>query len=313
MKNLKLAFLTAAVRIFAAFPLKVHYFWADVVAWVLRDVVRYRRDVVAVNMGRSFPVRTCYYDDIERFIRNYYRHMAEIIVEAVWFFGANPRKMRDSGLVTVRNAEVLRQAWDSAPSVVVFYSHCGNWELMGGVPYSKCEDTGSFPIPEQQLRCVYKALSSRTWDGFFKRCRTSMSGSDGLMLESGQLLRYMLTHRKDRLAYFLNIDQCPYVSAVEIGQFMNQPTTAFLGPAEVAHKLGFAVLHMSFERMERGHYELTFTEICRDASQMAPKDIIRRYYDCLEDEIYRHPDNWLWSHRRWKDFTYGDSRLNLEK
>lgn len=313
MKNVKLKLLTAAVRFQAVFPLKVHYFWADVIAWVLRNVVGYRREVISINMGRSFPASVCYYDDIERFAKNYYRHMGEIIAEAVWFFGAGPRKMRESGLLTVRNAALLGEAWNSAPSVIVFYSHCGNWELMGGIPYSPCSDTGTFPVPEQNLRCVYKALSSRTWDGFFRKCRTSMSTSDGLMLESRQLLRYMLSHRGDRLTYFLNIDQSPYVSSVDIGNFMGQPTTAFLGPAEVAHKLGFAVLYMSFERMERGHYDISFTTICPDASKMEPKDIIRKYYDCLEEEIYRRPDNWLWSHKRWKDFSYGDSRLNLEK
>ncbi len=313
MKNLRLTFLTGAVRFFAMFPLKVHYFWADVIAWVLRNVVGYRREVIAINMGRSFPASSCYYDDIERFSRKYYRHMAEIMVEAVWFFGANPRKMMRSGLVTVMNSKVLEQAWNSVPSVVIFYSHCGNWELMGGIPHSRCADSEEFPIPETRLRCVYQALSDKTWDEFFKKSRVSMSPNGDMMLESKQLLRYMLTNRGEHLAYFLNIDQYPYKSSVPIGTFMNQPTRAFLGPAEIAHKLGFAVLYMSFDRMERGHYEVSFTPLCMNASEMEPKDIIRKYYDCLEAEIYRHPDNWLWSHKRWKDFSYADGRLNLCK
>lgn len=313
MKNLKLTFLTGAVRFFAIFPLKVHYFWADVIAWVLRNVVGYRREVIAINMGRSFPASACYYDDIERFSRKYYRHMAEIMVEAVWFFGANPGKMMRSGLLTIMDSKVLELAWNTAPSVVILYSHCGNWELMGGIPHSRCADATEFPVPESDMRCVYKALSNRTWDEFFKRSRTSMTRDSGAMLESKQLLRYMLTNRNRRLAYFLNIDQNPYKSSVPVGDFMNQPTRAFLGPAEIAHKLGFAVLYMSFERVERGHYELSFTPICMDASRMEPKDIIRKYYDCLEAEIYRHPDNWLWSHKRWKDFSYSDRRLNLCK
>ncbi len=313
MKNFKLTLLTAAVRFLAMFPLKVHYFWADVIAWVLRSVVGYRRDVVAINMGRSFPSTACYYDDIERFSKLYYRHMAEIIVEAIWFFGANPKKMMRSSLVTVTNSKVLEEAWNSAPSVVILYSHCGNWELMGGIPHSACADSPAFPLPESSLRCVYKRLNNALWDDFFKASRMSMSVSEDMLLESRQLLRYMLTNRKERLAYFLNIDQSPYVSAVEIGNFMNQPTKAFLGPAEIAHKLGFAVLYMNFERISRGHYDVSFTPICMDASEMEPKEIIRKYYDCLEDEIYRHPDNWLWSHKRWKDFSYSDPRLNLEK
>lgn len=313
MKNLKLKILTAAVRFQALFPLKVHYFWADFIAWVLRNVVGYRRDVVAVNMGRSFPVSACNYDDIQRFSKHFYTHMAEIMTEAVWFSGATPKKMLESGLITVTNSNLLKEAWNSAPSVVVFYSHCGNWELMGGIPYSKCADAEAFPVPESQLRCVYQQLHDETWDKFFQKNRTSLSRSEGLMLESKQLLRYMLTHRNDRLAYFLNIDQSPYISAIPIGSFMNQQTLAFLGPAEIAHKLGFAVLYMSFERTERGHYDVSFTPICLNAKEMEPKDIIRRYYDCLESEILRHPSNWLWSHKRWKNCGYEKPELNLER
>jgi lauroyl/myristoyl acyltransferase len=33
---------------------------------------------------------------------------------------------------------------------------------------------------------------------------------------------------------------------------------------------------------------------------MAPEDILRKYYDLLEQEINETPGNWLWSHKRWK-------------
>ena len=301
MKKLKLTLLTGAVRFLAIFPLKVHYFWADVIAWVLRSVIGYRREVVAINMGRAFPASVCNYDTIERFSREYYRHMGEIIVEAIWFSGATPEKMRKSGLVRIVNSRLLEESWNSAPSVIVLYSHCGNWELTGGAPYAECSDLERFPVPVVNLRCVYKQLHDGVWDEFFRKNRTSVNRNEGLLLESRRLLRYMLTHREEHLVYLLNIDQSPEISAVSIGTFMNQPTKAFLGPAEVAHKLGSAVLYMNFDRTERGHYDISFSPICMNASEMAPKDIILKYYDLLEAEIHRCPANWLWSHKRWKD------------
>ena len=42
-------------RLLALFPLKFHYFWVDFIAWLLRSVVGYRRDVVAINLARAFP------------------------------------------------------------------------------------------------------------------------------------------------------------------------------------------------------------------------------------------------------------------
>ena len=54
------------------------------------------------------------------------------------------------------------------------------------------------------------------------------------------------------------------------------------------------------KRVKRGYYEMTFIPICMNASEHAPEEILRKYYDLLEEEITETPANWLWSHKRWK-------------
>lgn len=300
MRKCALYILVAITRFLSWFPLKVHYFWADFIAWVLRSVAGYRRDVVAVNLGRSFPNADC--DLVKSYSKRFYTHLAEIFTEMIWFSGSNPARLKKSGILTVRNAKVLENAYKSAPSVIVLYSHCGNWELLGGLPYCRCEDMDEFPIPVDSFRCVYKALTNKVSDEFFRKSRLAMNPEKDVLLESKHLLRYMINHinASDPLVYILGIDQSPYVSYVDIGSFMHQPTKAFLAPAEIAHKFGSAVLYMNYERVGRGHYEISFEEICADGREMSAFDIIRSYYDKLEAEINRHPDNWLWSHKRWK-------------
>lgn len=82
--------------------------------------------------------------------------------------------------------------------------------------------------------------------------------------------------------------------------FLNQETNSMLGSAVVAHKLAHSVMYMKMKRVERGRYEMTLIPICQDASKMKPEDIMRKYYDLLEEEINETPHNWLWSHKRWK-------------
>ena len=43
------------LRVFSALPLGFHYAWAGFFAWLLRDVMHYRRDVVMINLSRAFP------------------------------------------------------------------------------------------------------------------------------------------------------------------------------------------------------------------------------------------------------------------
>ena len=299
MKKCALYLMRGITRLLALFPLKFHYFWVDFIAWLLRSVVGYRRDVVAINLARAFP--NAKYDELTEIARQYYKHVAEIAVEMLWFSGSNPSRLRKSGLVTIKNAAVLERAYNQSPGVVVLNSHCGNWEILGGLPHVECSDLDSFPFPEEKIRCVYRELTNKVSDEFFKRSRLAMSPNPDVVLESKKLLRHMLSHRNDKIVYLLTIDQSPAAATqVDMGMFMSQHTYAFLGPTEVAHKFGFSVLYMNFDRIARGKYEVSFEEICADASEMEPKAIIRTFYDKLESEIHRHPENWLWSHKRWK-------------
>ena len=59
MKNwsseLKIRLILSVMRLFGRLPLGFHYFWGSLVAWVMKDVMQYRLDVVLTNIARSFP------------------------------------------------------------------------------------------------------------------------------------------------------------------------------------------------------------------------------------------------------------------
>ena len=101
--------------------------------------------------------------------------------------------------------------------------------------------------------------------------------------------------------YLVNNDQFPRESSCEVGTFLNQPTTGFVGAATLASRLKLSVLYMGMVNDRRGHYSIRFERICDDASLMTPEEITRRYYDLLEKDIKETPHNWLWSHKRWKN------------
>ena len=121
-------------------------------------------------------------------------------------------------------------------------------------------------------------------------------------VESHDILRYALKRKNEKRMYIYPTDQAPYAGAGKfpIGKFMSQDTMAMMGSAGLACKLSHSVLYLKMKQIKRGRYEMTFIPICEDASRMSPEDIMRRYYDLLEEEIRETPHNWLWSHNRWK-------------
>ena len=301
MRKFGVKILRGFVRVWCRLRLKVHYFFAGFLTWVLRDVMRYRRDVVMVNLARSFPEKN--YGQLEAVADEFYRHMAEIFAEAIWFGASDYKRLHDSGIVTITNPEVFNEMFDNASNVTMLFSHCGNCEILGGILGYRTSTGEKLHLEERQIRVVYKELHSKLSDDFFKFNRISplVYGGTECVVESSRILREALKNKGRKSLYIYIADQFPYVvSNYCAGEFMHQPTLAMLGSSGVAHKLGHGVLYMKMKRVQRGRYEMTFTPICDDASAMAPEDIMRKYFDLLEEEICETPHNWLWTHKRWK-------------
>ena len=292
--------LRGAVKVVGSLPLKVHYAFAGFITWILRDVMRYRNDVVLTNLARSFPDKK--YHEIKQIYKEFYKHLGELFVEAIWFGASNYKRLYKSGIVTVTNPEVFNEVFENTPNTTVLFSHCGNWELLGGFLGYRTSTGVKMAMEEKHIRVVYKELHSKFSDDFFRRNRVNALETVGTEceIESSKILRTALKGRNEKAVYIYIADQYPYVSAFHVGEFLSQPTLAMLGSAGVAHKLGHSVLYLKMKRVKRGSYEMTFIPICEDASKMTPEEIMRKYFDILEEEIRETPHNWLWTHKRWK-------------
>lgn len=283
-------------------PLKFHYFMGDILSWIAEKLLRYRTDVVLINISRSFPEMK--YKELKQVYRDFYRHFGEIFAETIWFAAATYKRLFKSGIVTVTNPEEINEMFLSTPSMTVLSTHCGNWELMGGFLGYRTSSGVKVAIEEEQIQVVYKKLSNPVSDEVFRRNRVAALEIVGTSceIESSNILRQTLKQKDERKVYIYPTDQAPYRKAGKhpIGEFMSQPTNVMLGSVGVACKLSHSVMYMKMKRVERGRYEMTLIPICRDASQLTPEELMRKYYDLLEEEIRETPANWLWTHKRWK-------------
>lgn len=290
------------IVLMSRFPLKFHYFCGGILAWIMKNIVRYRYSVVHTNVARSFPDKS--YGQVQKIADDFYKHLGEIIAETIWFAGSGHKRVRKSRIVQVTNPDLFQEYFVKSPSLTVLSTHCGNWELLGGI-FAYMDNTGvDYTFGKDNVKVVYKKLASPVSDEIFKRNRISPLGKDGVkcVIESTQILRHAVAHRSERKMYVYPTDQAPYYRAARhhVGTFMNQPTDTMQGSVGVACKLSHAVLYVKMKRVERGHYDLTLIPICDDASKLTQEEIMRKYYDLLEEEIRETPANWLWSHKRWK-------------
>lgn len=292
--------LTCVTRPLAALPLGFHRACGRMLGRIAGGLLRYRRDVVMVNLARSFPDKK--YDELQEICRRTYQHFGKILSEAIWFGGCNEKRLRKSGIAHIDNIDLVNALYDKGRSVIALGSHSGNWEILGG--YRFYGDV-PFKYPERNMCVVYRRLGSAVWDRFMMENRKAVvedkKNFDGVV-ESFQIMRYVIRHRGERMFYNMVSDQYPYSdsSKVKVDDFMSQPTVTMDGGAALAHRLGMAVVHVSMKEDEKGCYRIHFNLICENAAEMDETEILNRYYSFIEADLKEQPWNYLWTHKRWK-------------
>ena len=305
MQKLGTWLLKALLRLLGLLPLRIHYALGGFVAWLASDVIRYRRDVVVHNLARSFPEKNFW--ELKPIRKEFYRHFGELIAETVWFGGCNAKRLRRQRLVEVENPEVGEHLFQSAPSLVLLSSHCGNWELAGGIlTYNFTDIPLSFT--EQNFCVVYREPSSKVWDAVMRDNRTAPLADSKHFpgyIESRSIIRYAYSHRAEKKVYNLMTDQRPYFasSANMDVEFLGQKAQTMTGGAALACKFGLAVAYVTMRRDRRGHYLLRYTPICENASRMSVEQIMKQYYTLLEKDIREQPANYLWTHKRFENYN----------
>ena len=301
MHKLGVFLLKVPLRLLGLLPLRVHYALGRFVAWLAEDVVRYRRDVVMHNLTKAFPEKNVW--DLKPIRKAFYQHFGELVAEAVWFGGCrNAKRLRRARLVEVENPEVAARLFEAAPSMVVMYSHCGNWELYGGIESYNYTDK-PLPFNEQNFCVVYRELSSRAWDEVMRdnrfaplKDRKHFPG----YIETKDLIRYAYSHRDEKKIYNVNTDQRPYFESpanMDV-DFFGQQVQTMTGAAALARKLGMSVAYLSMRRERRGHYVMRYEPICEDAPKLGVAEIMQQYYRLVEADIRQQPENYLWTHQR---------------
>lgn len=294
------------MRALGALPLGFHLTCGKALGWLAGSVLRYRRDVVTANLARSFPDKK--YDELARIRKDFYRHLGTVFAESVWFCGCDGaeggKRLQKEDIVRFTNPETLVSLYERSESIILLTAHTGNWELIGG--FMSYSPDLSLPFGENDVHVIYKRLTSEAWDAVMRRNRISpivdKPAYEGLV-ESRDALRHILSRRGQKKIYAFITDQHPYqgTAAIDVGEFMHQPTTSMDGAAKLAAKAGLAVAYMSFLPAEKeGRWAITFEPVCADASGANPGDIMRKYYQLLQRDIEAVPWNYLWTHKRWK-------------
>ena len=278
------------IRIFSLLPLSVLYMISDVMLYpIVYYVARYRLKVVRKNLRNSFPDKS--HNELKNIEKKFYHHFADLIVEVVYGYRVGDEEMRER--VVFENVDLVEDLASKTHGVIAYLGHMGNWEWL--VDLNK-----RFVNPSMVEYNVYRQLKNPASDKMMLELRSKRGGE---CIEKNQLLRKLVLLRRADHPFVIGMlsDQKPSKRSSYVWtQFLNQET-AFLDGSEVlAHKFGFSAVYAHIRSTKRGYYRIRFEQITDDSSKMQPKEMTKRYAELLEQNICAHPEQWLWTHNRWK-------------
>ena len=277
------------IRIFSLLPLSVLYLMADAIIYPLMYyVARYRLKVVRKNMRNSFPEKS--QSELKQIEKQFYHHFSDVLVEVVYGYRISDEEMRKR--VVFENVELVERLGEKTKGVIAYLGHMGNWEWL--------VDLNKRFVGNMVEYNVYRKLKNPNSDKMMLELRSKRGGE---CVEKNQLLRKLVTLRHADHPYVIGMlaDQKPSKrSSYAWTTFLHQET-AFLDGSEVlARKFGYSAVYAHIYSPKRGYYRISFKMITDNPSVMEYGEMTQSYAKYLEQNIYTQPEQWLWTHNRWK-------------
>ena len=265
-------------------PFFILYGISDIACFILYRIIGYRKVVVLNNLAIAFPEKS----DVERrkIAGRFYKNLVDTFMETIKLLSISEKEFDKRAVVNLDECNALAA---QGLNIQFQSGHQMNWEYVNWTTAKQMD------IP---FVGVYMKISNQSLDRIFYKQRQKF----GTVLVAAQEFKtrmHQVFNRQYSLA--LAADQNPGAPEHAYWLYLfGKPTPFVTGPDKGARKNGTAVVFVKFIKVKRGYYKFEPTVITTDASSLKEGELTLQYRNFLEETIREHPDNYLWSHNRWK-------------
>jgi len=278
-------------------PFTLLYVLSDFFSFVIFKIFKYRVKVINANLRRAFPEKPD--SEIQQIERKFYKHFTDITLESLKGFSCSPQKLKKRYLFL--NTVSTDTYFEQGKNIIIAAGHYGNWEWG---PLALTGQMKHLPIG------LYKPLKNKYIDSYIRRNRAKW----GAMVAPIENTRFVFTNKPEKpLAVAFIADQSPSNTRKAIWiKFLNQDTACLHGLEFYSKMYNTPVIYFAINRVKRGYYEVSGTEIAQYPNDCADNAITQKYMQLLEEQIMANPQFWLWSHKRWKHKRTADNEIIRE-
>jgi KDO2-lipid IV(A) lauroyltransferase len=279
-------FLLKILFLVSKLPLKILYVFSDIIFFINYYFVGYRKGIVLENLQKSFPNKN--QKSIEKIRKQFFRNFSDYIVETISSFTISQTELRVR--VQHLNQDLFHDAKAEEKNVILLAGHVFNWEW-----FNAFADT----VPQEHSHPVYRKVKNKFWEDQVKKIRNRFGNE---ALEAGEVMRHIFRNKNDgNTVYLFVADQTPHINFVETGlEFMHQKTPVFTGYDKLATRMDLTFIYCETKKVKRGYYQINYHRIMPDGEKFVENEVVKKFHQLLENTLNKRPDNYLWSHQKWK-------------
>ena len=241
------------------------------------------KKLIHSNIKNSMP--GIHSNDLNKMVNLMWNNYGRVFAEYV--FIKNFRLGKLSSKIKVDGQEILDEIKNQNKQVIFFSGHFGNFELMA----MHLEKSGI------NLSAIYRPLNNIFLNFIMERIRKNYICKNQIKKGIGGMKK-LINLKKNNSCTALMIDQ--RVSEGILSNFFNRKALTTTVPAQLVKKFNIPVIPIHIERIKNINFKITVNKPIFFTQNETIKSITDKLNKELERMILIKPEQWIWSHNRWK-------------
>ena len=241
------------------------------------------KELISSNIKKAMP--NVGSKDLKKISRLMWNNYGRIFAEYVFIKSFRSGKLNTR--ISVQGQDILDKIKKNNQQVVFISGHFSNFELMA----MHLEKTGI------KLSAIYRPLNNIFLNIIMENIRKKYICKNQIKKGIGGIKK-IIQLKKQNYSTALMIDQ--RVSEGIKSNFFNSPALTTTIPAQLVKKFKIPVVPIFIERVNNLNFKITIRKPVNFTNTDSIQKITDDLNKILETMILHKPEQWIWSHNRWK-------------
>ena len=268
--------------IFKVLGIKISSYIGGKIGNIIGPLFRSKK-LIKSNIANAMP--NISENEVEKIIKKMWNNYGRILSEYIFI-----KKFRNTNLeenLLVEGSEVLEAIKQDQKPVIFISGHFDNFELMA----MHIEKSGI------KLSAIYRPLNNFFINKIMEKIRKNYICKNQIK-KGAAGIRELLTMFKNGNSIALMIDQ--RVSEGIESNFFGQKALTTTIPAQFVKRFNCRVVPIYIERISGIKFKIKINSPIEFSQEKSIENITDELNSYLEKMILQKPDQWIWTHNRWK-------------